>query len=89
MAMWRLGSEVQTAQEGDGTILLNLQDGTFYSVTPIGRLIIDRLRDGKDVSGVVDELERLYGEPRARLEADVTSFIQDLVQRGLCHADDE
>ena len=89
MAMWRLSNEVQLARERGGTVLFNLQNGQLYSITPIGSVILDRLLGGQELATVIDDLEKAYRQPRARLESDARLFMQDLAQKGLCHARDE
>jgi hypothetical protein len=89
MPSWRLKQEVQLARDSGGTILFDVQSGQLYSITPIGSVIVDRLLAGQQLDAVIDELEKAYGQPRARIESDAQGFLQDLARKGLCHASDE
>lgn len=89
MTTWRLNHDVQVARDRGGMILFHLSSGQLHSVTPIGGVILDRVLAGRPWTAIIDDLAHAYREPRARLESDARLFMQDLVQKGLCHADDE
>lgn len=87
--MFRLSDDVQVSQDSSNTILLNVKDGQFYSLTEVGGFVLARLRDGEELRAIISELEAQYGEPRQRLAADVEMFVQDLVRKGLVATADE
>jgi hypothetical protein len=89
MAKFRISSDVQMAGDDRGTVLLNVRDGHFYGVNDVGRVILAALNQGKEFSAVVSEVEKIYRQPRERLEADVRTFIQELTRRGLGDAVDD
>ena len=68
---------------GDETILLHLENGTYYGLDESGTAVWARLQDGISLSDLVDDMARLHGVPRATLEQDMAPFLQDLLSNEL------
>lgn len=67
----------------EGGVLLHLDSGAYHGLNAIGTVIWDLIGDGSSFGTLVDAVRaRLTDAPDA-LEADVTAFIEDLVERDL------
>jgi hypothetical protein len=61
--------------------------GVTYSLNPTGRSIIEGLRDGADLDGLVDRLEETFEADGGDLRRDVLEYVRLLREHGLLPAD--
>jgi Coenzyme PQQ synthesis protein D (PqqD) len=74
--------------DSDTVILLNPEDGQYYTLEGVGARIWD-LCDGKrSVSDVISAISEEYDAPPATVQADVIELLGDLEKEGLILADD-
>lgn len=64
-------------------IIMNLADGSYYSLDGAGALAWEQLVSGRSLGQLVDALARTYQVDRARAEQDATRIADELVQEGL------
>ncbi|MDR3410840.1 MAG: PqqD family protein [Formivibrio sp.] len=70
-------------EDFDGEIvLINLEDGLYYSITDSGAKIINLLGRGLSVDQAISHLSTLY-KNAAEIPALVQSFVDDLVSQGI------
>lgn len=67
-------------EQGEVLFLTRLPHGRTVRLESLGRRIWITAAEGGDAVAMIAEL---VGQPRERFEADVTSFLEDLVHRGL------
>jgi hypothetical protein len=67
-------------EQGEVLYLTLLPQGQTVRLDAIGRRIWTVASEGRDV---VAEIAELVGQPPEAIQADVTSFVRDLVDRGL------
>lgn len=78
-------SDAVVAREvGGETVLLHLDQGTYYGLNEVGGHIWRFLEDGKHtVAEIRDMLVKEYNIAAAEAESDVLALTQDLVGHGL------
>ncbi len=78
------GSEsVREVQDQDGSVLLDIDQGTCYSMNPVGSKIWEMLKAGSSLEQIVDKLSAEFDVPHQELHADVAEFIETLQKRNL------
>lgn len=65
------------------TVLLNLQNNIYFSVSGVGRDIWDLINKGLSPEEILDALVEDYDVDRAVCREDVKKFIDDLAAHGL------
>ena len=70
---------VRDVQNLDGAVLLDLQQGVCFSMTPVGAEIWRLLKENQSVDAICDRLSAQYSETaRECIEKDVSQFLLDL-----------
>jgi hypothetical protein len=87
-ARFRRRERVVHRQLHEGAVLLNLDDGSYFQVNPVGLLIWETL-DGNDLAHVVSKVEESFEDAPASVADDVTSFIETLLERELILPDSD
>lgn len=73
-----------TAQAfADQMLLVQLEQGTAYSLNRTARLMWDLAAEGCSASEIADRLQARFDLPRERLEADAAALIQELQENSL------
>lgn len=67
----------------EGGVLLHLDSGAYHGLNAIGTVIWDLIGDGSSFGTLVDTVRASLTDAPDALEADVTAFIEDLVERDL------
>lgn len=71
-------------QEAHGeTVLLRLDDGSYYSTDEVGSFIWSVSDGARDVDAVVDAVCDEFDAPRDLIRVDVDAFFADLAAEGL------
>ena len=71
----------------DGAVLLDIKQGTCFSLNPIASRIWQMLKRGNSLADIANALEGEFGVPRPQIEADVAAFVGELRKRNLIEAD--
>ncbi len=71
----------ETAIDGE-VVLLNLRDGTFFSLTGTAALIWPLLDGTRSRAALLDELARTHGEAEAVIAPDLDVFLNQLAKAG-------
>lgn len=69
--------------EDEGGVLLHLDSGAYHGLNAMGTLIWGLIGDGSSLLDLVEQVRAGLSDPPGELEADVTAFINDLVERDL------
>jgi len=72
----------ETASE-DGAVLLDIEQGTCFSLNPVGLKIWELLKKRYSVDRIADAMAQDFAVPRSQLLADVVEFIQSLEAKRL------
>ena len=65
------------------TVLLNVRSGQYYAVDPTGGRFLEAMAAGSDLATVAEVLAAEFDQPLERIQADLTSFVAALADRGL------
>jgi coenzyme PQQ synthesis protein D (PqqD) len=65
------------------TIMLNVSTGKYHSLDAVATRFFQVLRDTPNVTAARDQLVGDYGQPVARIEADLAQFCGTLARAGL------
>lgn len=71
------------SQLGDESVILNLNDGMYYGLDPIGTRIWHLLEQPRDVREICQLLQADYEVEPAECETAVLALVRDLNARGL------
>ena len=72
-----------TAAVHDELMMLNVEQGAYYSLDPIAADIWKLLEQPTRVQDLVDQLQKRYAVEAAQCQADVLSFLGELQQNGM------
>lgn len=79
-------AESVMAQE---TVLLHLANGTYYGLDETGTFVWSLLKDGASLAAILDAAHARYGVAQNVLEADISSFLADLIKHDLLMPDSD
>ena len=72
-----------TAQVRDDLMMLNVEQGAYYSLDSIGAEIWNLLEQPARVRDLVDRLQQRYEVGPEQCQADVLAFIEEMNQNGM------
>jgi hypothetical protein len=81
-ARFRRRERVVHRQLQEGAVLLNLDDGSYFQINPVGLLIWETL-EGNDLAHVVSRVKESFEDAPPSVADDVSSFIETLLERDL------
>ena len=79
----RIHDHVRSVMDPDGSVLLDLRQGRYYSLNGVGAVIWEQIESGHSVSEIETHIEGAFGAPHETVQADVAAFIDDLQRRKL------
>ena len=68
---------------GDETVLLNLENGTYYGLDPVGTRIWELSKEGKTPVEICPLLVAEYEVEHEVIENDLRRFLTDLQEHGI------
>jgi Coenzyme PQQ synthesis protein D (PqqD) len=68
---------------GNECVILELQAGTYFSVNDVGTAVWNYLQQPRLVSDVIAHIVTKYEVSADQAEAEILSFLQNLVDKGL------
>ena len=72
-----------TAQVQNDLMMLNVEQGAYYSLDPIGAEIWKLLEQPASVQAIVDNLRRRYAVSPEQCQADVLAFLEEMQKNGM------
>ena len=78
-------SHAVASRVGAETILLHLENGTYYGLDAVGARVWDLLQDSRSFDAICDILHEEYGISKDVLLSDMGNFIQELASQNLIH----
>ena len=79
--------DAATSAVGDETVILNLVNGTYYGLDPVGTRIWEMLQDGTASGEICRTLAAEYMVDLATIEADTRKFLGELEAQGILVGD--
>jgi hypothetical protein len=74
---------VRSTAHEDGGILLDLEQGKYFSLNGVGAEIWKKLQTGAALSDIQDYLQATFAAPPERLRQDLHRFVQRLQEMGV------
>ncbi len=78
-----LSSEQVSCDLGGEAAIVNLKNGVYYGLDPVGARVWNLLRTPVTFAQLLDALLCVYEVERLTLESDITRFVHQLAQQGL------
>lgn len=75
--------EALESRVGDETVILHLGNDTYYGLDFLGTGIWELLKEGTPLPAICDRLVAEYCVDATRVQADVVSFVDDLLAHDL------
>ena len=79
----KIPEEVLARQIGEETVMLDLANGTYFGLDPVGARIWQLLVEGRTLAEVCDAMMTEYEVSREDIERDVARLAEELAERGL------
>ena len=79
----RVLQQVIARQVGEETVMLDLANGTYFSLDPVGARIWQLLGEGKTLAEICEVMMAEYDVAGDEIERDVLSLAEELTARGL------
>ena len=79
----KIPEQVLARQVGDETVMLDLANGTYFGLDPVGARIWQLLAEGKSLAEVCAAMTVEYAVSPEDIERDVTTLVGELANRGL------
>ena len=76
-------SHVLSRSVGEDTVLLDLHQDEYFSLSKVGARVWSLVMDGTGFEAIVDQIAESYAVDRAVVEADVRALVTDLLASGL------
>ena len=80
--------EYRKLAEGGGAVLLNLDTAAYHGLNETGSVIWEAVGEGKAFDDLVPAVASSFDDAPPSLSAEVTAFIEDLLERDLLRVDD-
>ena len=84
-----IAKEQLSCDLGGEVAILNLKNGVYYGLDPVGARIWNLIQEPRRVSAVWDALVKEYDVEPNRCERDLLAFLHDLAAEGLVEVQDE
>ena len=79
-------AQVMAREVGDETVILDLANGTYYGLDPVGARIWQLMAEGQTLVQVCEVMLSEYEVTRENIERDVLALVQTLLERKLVSA---
>ncbi len=79
----KIPEQVLARQVGDETVMLDLANGTYFGLDPVGARIWQLLAEGKSLAEVCELMTGEYEVSHEDIERDVKTLVEELANRGL------
>ena len=84
--IWQRNQGFVSAPVGEGTVILHLESGRYYSFDDSALVIWELLEVPQSLSELVDRLTGTYDVRPEACESDTIKFLSELAAKGLIHA---
>jgi hypothetical protein len=74
----KIAKGVRETVNQDGAVLLDIEQGLWFSLNPVGAKIWEMVKDGHSVDEIADTLEKEFRMPRTQVVADISDFLKEL-----------
>ena len=82
-AIYELNEDVAYRVIDGEAMVLNLNDGEYYSLNRAGTEILQSIENRKNLDCILDTLKKKYGKHDENMEKDLTTLIKELLMNKL------
>jgi len=75
--------QVMARTVGDETVILDLANGTYFGLDPVGARMWELMGEGKTLAEICEQMLEEYEVSRDDLERDTLRLTQELADQGL------
>lgn len=79
----RARDSIRSSIDSDGAVLMDLEEGVYFSVNSVGAMIWKELVAGTQPARIQESIAHRYGITPEAAENDFESFLKTLKQKGL------
>lgn len=79
----KVSQDVLARKVDEETVMLDLANGTYFGLDPVGTRIWELLSEGKTLAEICDAMTDEYEVSRENIELDVMNLVEELANRGL------
>lgn len=70
-------------QVGAEAVLLDMRSSKYFGLSPVASRVWQLLADGESIASATEIIGAEYGQPLARVAADISAFVEATTSRGL------
>lgn len=67
----------------DETVILEPENGTYFTLDPVGTFMIKNLQLGKNIEQVIESVKSTYDVSTSEVEADLNALITNMLEQKL------
>ena len=86
--MFTIPRHVMARQVGDETVILDLNNGTYFGLEPVGTRIWQLLTEGQSLANISSAMVEEFDVTLDVVQADTQRLVNDLLSRGLLVSSD-
>ena len=75
---WKVHDQAIESRVGDETVILHLENGTYFGLDPIGTRIWELLKESKGPSAICDALAEEFDTPLDKVTDDLRALLNEL-----------
>ena len=87
-SMFTIPRHVMARQVGDETVILDLSNGTYFGLEPVGTRIWQLLTEGQSLANISSAMVEEFDVTLDVVQADTQRLVNDLLSRGLLVSSD-
>lgn len=81
--VFEIPADVHARRIGDEVVILNVDDGTYFGLDPVGARAWDLIAEGASLKAVCAAMLDEYEVEPEQLERDIRKLVRDLREHGL------
>ncbi len=80
---YQLVSNVLFQKVDDETVILEPENGNYFTLDPVGTFMIENLQEGKSVEQVIELMNTKYEVSTEQVTADLTELVTNMLSQNL------
>ncbi|WP_441004068.1 PqqD family protein [Pseudocolwellia agarivorans] len=80
---YQLVSNVLFQKVDDETVILEPENGNYFTLDPVGTFMIENLQEGKSVEQVIELMNTKYEVSTEQVTADLTELLTNMLSQNL------
>jgi adenine specific DNA methylase Mod len=80
---FKINKEVVSCDLGEETAILNMKDGVYYGLNPVGTTIWKHIQNKESIGKITDKILEEYSIDEETCYADLIELVENLLEKGL------